>query len=173
MKWDKNVDFIKMKKQLLKDIKELTKEKITYRRLKQITYTVILLVQLLNGCRISEAIEGVQKAATLNKNEVYVRVRKQKHNFRLIVIPTFLNKYLKLIRVLLPLINRDQVRSYARYHYSINTHSLRYAFISYLTRKGYPAQAIASITQHRKLSLILSYTKRKLGEDILKEITNI
>jgi len=170
MKWDKRVDFIKMKNRFERDLKKLEKEKLTYRRLKEMCYISILLIQLVNGSRISEAIEGLKKAIEENKNEVYVRVRKQKDNVRLIVIPKIVMKKLKFIRLIVPFITRDKVRSFCRYNYKINTHSLRYAFVSYLGEKGYPAQVIASITQHKNLNYIIRYTQQNVGEKILKEI---
>jgi len=170
MKWDKRVDFIKMKNRFERDLKKLEKEKLTYRRLKEMCYISILLIQLVNGSRISEAIEGLKKAIEENKNEVYVRVRKQKNNVRLIVIPKIVMKKLKFIRLIVPFITRDKVRSFCRYNYKINTHSLRYAFVSHLGEKGYPAQVIAAITQHKNLNYIIRYTQQNLGEKILKEM---
>ena len=172
MDWDMSVDFIEMRDRFLGDLRKLRGGELTYRRLREICYTVILLVQLLNGCRISEAIEGVRKAVNQNKSEVYVRVRRQRDNMRLIVIPSFIDEYLLgLVRLIIPFVNRDSVRMYCKYRYGINTHSLRYAFIRYLGEKGYSVQAIASITQHKNLNYILKYVQRKAGEDILRELS--
>lgn len=174
MGWDRRVDFIEIRDRFLSDLKELSRGKLTYRRLKEICYTVILLVQLLNGCRISEAIEGVKKAVYQNRSEVYVRVRRQKDNMRLIVIPSFIDRDLmKLVQIIIPFINRDSVRAYCKYRYGLNTHSLRCAFISYLVRKGYSIQEIADITQHKNLKYIMKYAPREAGKDILRKLSAI
>ena len=49
----------------------------------------------------------------------------------------------------------------------VNTHTLRYAYITYLIRKGYNPSLIAKITHHSNLNYILTYTQRKQAEMIL------
>ena len=49
----------------------------------------------------------------------------------------------------------------------VNTHTLRYAYITYLLRKGYNPSLIAKITHHSNLNYILTYTQRKQAEMIL------
>ncbi len=49
----------------------------------------------------------------------------------------------------------------------INTHTLRYSYITYLIRKGYNPSLIAKITHHSNLNYILTYTQRKQAEFIL------
>jgi len=49
----------------------------------------------------------------------------------------------------------------------VNTHTLRYAYITYLIRKGYNPSLIAKITHHSNLNYILTYTQRRQAELIL------
>ncbi|MEM4155997.1 MAG: hypothetical protein QXQ38_04645 [Archaeoglobaceae archaeon] len=44
---------------------------------------------------------------------------------------------------------------------------MRYAFISYLAKRGVSPQIIAKITRHSKLDMILNYTQEKLADEIL------
>ncbi|MFP3287548.1 MAG: tyrosine-type recombinase/integrase [Acidilobus sp.] len=48
-----------------------------------------------------------------------------------------------------------------------STHSLRYAFISYLLRKGVSPSIVAKIVGHSSLDHILHYTEVKLAEEVL------
>jgi len=48
-----------------------------------------------------------------------------------------------------------------------STHSLRYAFVSYLLKKGVSPSIVAKITGHRSLDHILHYTEVRLAEEVL------
>jgi len=52
----------------------------------------------------------------------------------------------------------------------VNTHTLRYAYITYLLEKGYSPSLIAKITHHSNLNFILKYTQQKQAERILENI---
>jgi integrase len=140
---------------------------------KEYTYWAILLVQLVNGARIGEAVNGVYEFARTGKREVRVRVEKQKQeNLRLIVIPEMIDYkrvvWLENERKLRKLKNR--VIMWLRNKMRLNTHSLRYLFISYLARKGVSAQEIAKITGHKNLNHILHYTRKIEAEDRLRQV---
>lgn len=64
----------------------------------------------------------------------------------------------------------DKVYHYAKKTYGFNTHSLRYAFISYLAKLGVQPQLIAKITQHSKLDMILNYISQITANQILLNI---
>jgi len=59
---------------------------------------------------------------------------------------------------------------YARKWLDTNTHSLRYALVGFLAKRGVSAQIIAKITGHKKLDRILQYTQLVKAEEILEEI---
>jgi len=59
---------------------------------------------------------------------------------------------------------------YCRKTFGFNSHSLRYAYITYLLSKGVNPSLVAKITGHRNLSYILHYTELKTAEDILLSV---
>jgi site-specific recombinase XerD len=59
------------------------------------------------------------------------------------------------------------VKVYCRRAYGFNTHSLRYAFVSYLLKRGVSPSIVAKITGHRSLDHILHYTEVRLAEEVL------
>ncbi|MEM4531392.1 MAG: hypothetical protein QXY39_05970, partial [Thermofilaceae archaeon] len=104
----------------------------------------------------------------------YVRVRKKKNDEqRLMVIPD----ELMLMKVdCTDLIEvddkrlRDRVRQYIRSRYGVNTHSLRYAFITHLLRMNVNVSIISRITHHSNLNYVLRYTQQIVADDVLRSI---
>ena len=141
-------------------------------------WDVILLIQLRNGSRIGEAVEATRQFCESKATTVRVRVEKHKGNdTRLMVLPEELRDRqgrdflaqacLRLTKVRNP---KSAVKEYCRATYGFNTHSLRYAYITYLLSKGVSPSFIAKITGHRNLSHILTYTELKTAEDILQNV---
>jgi len=170
--WDLGLEFERMYKLLLRKIRE------HYRRraFRHYTYAIILLIQLRNGSRISEAIEGLRKFIETGERKVEVRVRKHKKpEYRLMILPKELStKDLLPCKAVLVEIDEERLKKrvqlYARRELGINTHSLRYAFITYLLRKGISPSLIAKITHHKNLNYILTYTQQKTADKILEEV---
>jgi len=141
-------------------------------------WDVVLLVQLRNGSRIGEAIEAVRQFCETKATAVRVRVEKHKEgDTRLMVLPEELRgkegkEYLaqaclRLAKVKNP---KSAVKVYCKATYGFNTHSLRYAYITYLLSKGVNPSLVAKITGHKNLSYILHYTQLKTAEDILLSV---
>jgi len=143
-------------------------------------WDVVLLVQLRNGSRIGEAIEAVKEFCNAKGRADSVRVRVEKHakgDTRLMVLPEELRgaqgrgylrqACLRLSRVKAP---RVDIADYCRRAYGFNTHALRYAFITYMLKRGVSPSIVAKITGHRNLSYILHYTELKTAEDILSSL---
>jgi len=141
-------------------------------------WDVVLLVQLRNGSRIGEAIEAVRQFCETKATAVRVRIEKHKEgDTRLMVLPEELrNKEgrellakacLRLEKVKAP---RVDIADYAKKTFGFNTHALRYAFITYLLKRGVSPSIIAKITGHRSLDYILHYTEVKTAEDILSSL---
>ena len=63
-----------------------------------------------------------------------------------------------------------RMRRYCIETYGFNTHSLRYAFITYLLRQGVNPSIVAKITRHSKLDFILRYTQERVAEQVLREM---
>jgi integrase len=141
-------------------------------------WDVVLLIQLRNGSRIGEAIEAVRQFCGSRATSVRVRVEKHKEgDTRLMVLPEELRgkegrellakACLRLEKVKAP---RVDIADYARKTFGFNTHALRYAFITYLLKRGVSPSIIAKITGHRSLDYILHYTEVKTAEDILSSL---
>jgi integrase len=171
MGWDKGVDFLKMRKELNKRLKEAKERGKT----KQFCYYAVLMIQLINGSRIGEAIEFFTKVVKEGVKEAEIQLEKHKQGeTRKMNLPEELKP--KELRVCLYITEegkeklKKRLKTFCRYNLGINTHSLRYAFVSHLAKKGYPAQIIAKITGHKNLRHILTYTQKKLAEEVLKSI---
>ena len=173
--WDKEVDFKQFERKLVKEINELKKSEANRTNDVRLAYNLVLLTQLRNGARVGEAVEAMMKATKEYSEKVKVRVEKKKQYVeRTIYIPREADK--KTLRRVRWVFDDEKekivarIKSWARKHHNVNTHALRYAFITELARKGVSAQVIAKITMHSKLDYILYYTQRVEAEKILKEI---
>jgi integrase len=171
-KWDKGLDYEEAYSRILRT---LSKNKKHTR-----CYDAVLLLQLRNGARVSEALRGflayVRGEAKFHPHHrklvVTVQVSKKKRpEERLIVIPEELKEMdLSDCKALLkedPLKLKRRIEQYARDKYGFNTHSLRYAFITYMLLRGVNPSIVAKITRHSRLDFILRYTQEKRAEDVL------
>ena len=162
--WDAGVDFEATKARLESRLSRAKSDR-------EYGYLAVLYVQLLNGCRVSEAVEAVQTFAKRNERKVKVKVRKRKNAERLVIIPRAIE--LKRVAWLADVDAEklvERVRFYARKHLKLNTHSLRYAFITHMAKRGVSAQLIAKMTGHATLQHILHYTQQVEAESILEEV---
>jgi integrase len=164
-RWDKGIDFETMYSRLLRKISSVKSNKTK-------CYLIIALVQLRNGSRISEAIRAFKEWVRTSKTELYVRVSKKKREeLRLVVIPSEVLQYRLLCVDLLDVSDRalrERVRAALYYHLKINTHSLRYAFITYLLRSGVNPAIVSKIVKHSRLDTLLTYVQERAGEDVLR-----
>ena len=141
-------------------------------------WDVVLLIQLRNGARIGEAVEAAKAFCSTKDYTVRVRIEKHKGNdTRLMVLPEELRdrqgrEYLaqacaRLAKVKNP---KNAVKLYCRRVYGFNTHSLRYAYVTYMLSKGVNPSLVAKITGHKNLSHILHYTEIRTAEDLLLKV---
>ncbi len=171
--WDRGIDYDLLRKRLLRLYRRMReKAEGSKRYRKRLAHTLVLMLQLRNGCRVSEAVEALQKMASTGQRKVMVRVRKTKkeEKERTVVLPKSVpDSDLRLIREDVKTITVDQVKSFARYNLGINTHTLRYAFITHLTvEKGVQPNAVAKITGHVDLDHLITYTQQVKAEEILE-----
>ena len=198
MSWDQGVDYENVKKDLLQKYKAC-REKIrkyaypSKRYQIGLIYTAILLTQLVNGSRVIEALEALIKFYETGEKEVDVRVEKsRKERYRTMVIPDIINKKdLKAVAYYLERLREEfyqmknaegakrqelrrkiasKISHFARKHFGINTHSLRYAFITHMAKKGVSPQIIARITRHTRLDMLITYTQEQIAKDLLREM---
>jgi len=170
--WDYGVDYEKAYKELVRLVQT---EKDGYTK----CYAAISLIALRNGSRIGEAIEAFKEFLNTSKVKIYVKVekRKKKEDYRLMVIPKELvEEDFSMCRDLLNK-SKDHIRAnvnkYLHRRLGINAHSLRYAFITYMLRKGVSPSIIAAITGHKNLNMILKYTEKKEAEKALEGLEQI
>ncbi|MEM4620564.1 MAG: hypothetical protein QW607_10170 [Desulfurococcaceae archaeon] len=167
MKWDRGLDYETIYIFLLRKMKNKTlKQRIR-------CYIQILLIQLRNGSRISEAVRCYKQFLTTGERELNIEVsKKKKKETRLMIIPPEIEVDETCYELLhiddKKLINR--IKTYASQKLKINTHSLRYAFITYLLRNGVNPAIVSKIIKHSKLDFILTYTQEKLAQEILKHL---
>ncbi|MEM4619445.1 MAG: hypothetical protein QW607_04455 [Desulfurococcaceae archaeon] len=170
--WDKGVDYEKTYNLILKTmLKNIGKNKVNA------CYDAVLLIQLRNGLRISEAVRSFKKYLTTGEKELYVELSKKKtHEERLTIIPDeiYVNKNVKKICSELIKIVDDKlvkrVKVYSLRKYRINTHSLRYSFITYLLEQGVNPAIVSKIVKHSKLDLLLTYVQKRIADDVLKNL---
>jgi len=175
MNWDKGLEYSQVYNKLkneLENLRERLRKEIRPRFLRYFYMTATLLIQLRNGSRVSEALEALEKFLKSRKREVQVRVRKhKKEDYRLMIVPKEIyNKDIIYLKMVSGQITVNAVKIFALRRYGFNTHSLRYAFITYLAKKGVSAQLIAKITRHKNLNYILTYTQTTVAEDLLRTL---
>ena len=167
MAWDKGLDF---ENTYNKIARHMHKAKAQAK-----CYDAILLIQLRNGSRVSEAVRAFKEFLHSKSVEVEVQVSKKraKQEKRLMVIP---QELLRLVSTCFDLRNVEdktlvnRVKNYCIETYGFNTHSLRYAFITYLLRQGVNPSIVAKITRHSRLEYIQRYTQERVAEEILRNI---
>jgi len=138
-------------------------------------YDVVLLIQLRNGSRVGEAVEADRRFCEAGQDQVLVRVEKHRDgDQRLMVLPAELRsgegrQLLSEACARLSALRNTKaaIKVYCRRAYGFNTHGLRYAFVSYLLKKGVSPSIVAKITGHRSLDHILHYTEVRLAEEVL------
>ena len=135
----------------------------------------VLLIQLHNACRISEASEGLIKWIETGKQKVYVRIRKRREDkIRMVVIPEKVLKVEKVIRDyfederdISPEVLARRVKVWSEINLNINTHSLRYAKITDLLERHNPI-TVAKITGHKRVDTLVEYAQEREAEEILE-----
>ncbi|MEM0192263.1 MAG: tyrosine-type recombinase/integrase [Candidatus Korarchaeum sp.] len=171
--WDRGIDYDLLRKRLLRLYREL-REKAEWSKKyrKRLALCMVLLIQLRNGCRVSEAVEGLQRMTKSGERKAMIRVRKAKEErLRELVLPKSISDSdLKLVNQEVEGLTVEQVKSFARYNLGLNTHTLRYAFITHLAiEKGVQPNVIAKITGHKNLDHLITYTQKVKAEEILEK----
>jgi integrase len=181
-KWDMGLNYMETFKMLLEEYNKVKNMDILYKKdLKKYAYLMIFLIQIKNGCRIGEAINGIlwfaENRDKLNWNDTitgWTRIEKLKNEeYRKITLPSAITKndIERVLPILLELKNvkKPSIRlsNWLKRHYGINTHSLRYAFITYHAEINTPAQIIAKMTGHKNLNHIVHYTQQKVADKVL------
>ena len=143
-------------------------------------YFSILLTQLRNAARVSEAAEAIVRYYYTNEKIQYVKTRKQRrHEERIIVIPKEVCRdKLIYVRKLYEdgILHTDRVCSWVKVFWKrnkwkeTNTHTNRHACITHLAKNNTNPLDIRAITKHKKLETILRYIHDSNAESILKRL---
>lgn len=179
--WDKYLQYEEWLKKFETEIKALAVEKEYYalkglnrsRARLQLAYSSILLCQLVNGSRISEAVQAVMQFATDKKREQYVAAKKRRAHKkdRLVIIPRVVRAaYLDVLKNKTERQIINSVVHFAHNHWHINTHSLRYSFVSFQNRNKTPATVTAGILRHTNVNMIEKYGRDAEADDFFKRM---
>ena len=123
------------------------------------------MIQLRNGARASEALRAYDIWRQTGEAVLNVPVsKKKKEELRLMVIPEEVRGLRECVDVE---VSYNTYRTLIYKKLGINTHSLRYSFITHLLKMGVNPAIVAKITKHSRLDFILTYTQEKVAEDIL------
>jgi hypothetical protein len=165
--WDYSVDFIEAKKVLTNAYKQLYDINL----MPYEAYVAILLIQLTNGSRIKEAIRAFKTFAESGQKEFQLQAEKH-GNTRFFVIPDVVRNRLAY-KSILSISDENleaRIRMFALKYLNTNTHSLRYALISYLAKNAVDPAIIAKVTGHKDLKYIVRYTQTKDAVEILRKL---
>jgi len=136
-------------------------------------YVAILLIQLVNGSRIGEAIRAFKTFVESGQREFQLQAEKH-GNMKFFIIPDVV-KNRQSYRIILTIPNNklaNRIRMFALKYLKCNTHSLRYALISFLAKNGTDPAIIAKITGHKKLDRIVQYTQLKDAVEIQRKLAS-
>jgi integrase len=168
-KWDKGLDFRDTLNKLLAYKKWIrSSPRLSISKRISLRNVNILLLALLNGLRISEAVECYYKWLEDPSLEIInVRVAKSKtEKYRLCVVKGLDSIDHKLTRQL-EKPKPNAIQSWSLIRFKFNTHSLRYAFINHMLSQGYDAATVSKIIAHSKLDTLLEYIQHKRAQEAL------
>jgi len=167
--WDYSVDFLEAKKVLINAYKQL----FDLNLMPYEAYVAILLIQLTNGSRIKEAIRAFKTFVESGQREFQLEAEKH-GNTRVFIIHEVIRNRLAYKSILT--ISDDKlearIRMFALKYLKCNTHSLRYALISFLAKNATDPAIIAKITGHKDYKYIVRYTQTKDAIEILRKLSS-
>ncbi len=105
---------------------------------------------------------------------IFGQLQAEKHgNTRFFIIPDVVRNRLayKSILTISDENLEARIRMFALKYLKSNTHSLRYALISYLAKNAVDPAIIAKVTGHKKLDRIVQYTQTKDAVEILRKLS--
>ena len=179
--WDRGLDPEATRQMLLALMKEAEDRALkgSKRARGRLAKLCVMLIQLENGSRVSEAREAFLAWLKLGRpghiRKVRVRVRKQKKDpeRRLIVIPGPVIEVSQRVGLRPEDVGTKMAICCLAQRLGINTHSLRYAGITRMALSGKMADvAVAKITGHRKIEILLDYIQKVRAEKALEDLVS-
>jgi len=171
--WDEGIPYEKLRARIQNLIKE-NQNKTDLWSITRLAYGLVYAIQLRNALRIGEAVEAYYKYINKEYEKrnghyvVVVQVEKKKEpTYREVIFPSWIPwtvvSWLRRFRVD---VDVKKACVYCRRWLGVNTHSLRYARITYLLDNGINPAIVAKITKHSKIDFILKYTQEKIAEKV-------
>lgn len=194
--FDRGIDYLEMKQKLIDEYNKQTdllpnRPNDSQRRITsfRIIYLIIACIQLINGSRISEAVEafrkflvkGIEQKVVVKiaksettkykkKKKITTKARYRKMGFPKNWIDITKIKFDSIKKYIIDLKNdrlQQRVLDYLLKYFNCNTHSLRYAFINYmLYTKKYDEKAVAKFVGHSNTLMLQKYTQLKNTDKI-------
>ncbi|MEM0246260.1 MAG: tyrosine-type recombinase/integrase [Desulfurococcaceae archaeon] len=135
--------------------------------------TSVYLIQLRNESRVGEALRAYECFLAKRATECAVPISKSMGRTRLMVFPgeyLSFGEFCELCTGYTP--SLSTLKSYIKnaVKRDLNTHTLRYAYITYLLRYSVNPSIVAKITGHTTLNTILTYTQAKHAEEVLRAL---
>lgn len=176
--WDKGLDLESTYKKFLEAFSQTDSKREKF-------WITIAITQIRNGCRAGEAVYAVAKWLETGFDQLEIPVEKRKNATRLIYMPKICTKELResLLKYAQKRgINTENkkklkrtIESYKAHlirKYKINSHSLRYAFVTYMLKNGTEPAILAKIIGHSNLHHLLKYVQQKKANEELEKKLN-
>jgi len=191
--FDRGLNYETIKKKLIKRMNKLyekIQEKYTNIGMKRLVYSVIAIIQLRNGSRISEAVKafilfiknGIENRVTIKVSKTGgIKIKKDGTRFKTKVraremmwpkwispkIYDTLNNDKIVVNIIKAGTLKKRVLDYLLNNFQCNTHSLLYAFINYaLYELKRPMNDIAKFVGHANTAQMVTYTQKKNSDQI-------
>jgi len=173
--WDKGLDLEATLRKLL-EYRRFIRGRVLRPRYRAALRDVnILVLALVNGLRISEAIESYYMWLESNgaESRFNVKLAKSRDRYRLCIVPGIFDKVDLAATKNLPRPRKQALNNFSRRNFGFNTHSLRYAFINYLLSRGVDVPLVSKIVGHKNLDTILAYIQSKRAQETLESIQKL
>jgi len=162
--WDRGLSWEECKRILDQALAKALNPSPSVADVNSLGYLAVLYTQLYNGCRVKEALVAVGGWLEDGQNVREVRVQKRKDNkYRTVIVPKIIPR--DAINTLA--LKVSNIKVYAN-RLGLNTHTLRYAFITKCLKEGHNPAVVAKITGHKRLDQLLTYVQNREAEEILK-----
>jgi integrase len=173
--WDKGLDLEATLRKLLEYRKFIRGRVLRPRYRASLRDANILILALVNGLRISEAIDCYYQWLESNgaESRFNVKLAKSRDRYRLCIVPGIFDRVDLAATRGLPRPRKQSLNNFSRRNFNFNTHSLRYAFINYLLSKGVDVPLVSKIVGHKNLDTILSYIQSRRAQETLESIQKL
>ncbi len=180
--FDRGINYVDIKTKLIQDFNTIISDYDDnfIVNVDKLIYICISLIQLRNGCRISEAIKGF-KLFLINPHETQITIKISKRKDgkdRFIFLPSIISfDIITLINIIKP-----NIQEYANVNlskatcmfllrkYKTNTHSLRYAFIDHqLNVEKTQVEVVSIMVGHKYINQIMTYIRDSSANEKLNK----